>query len=338
MEEDEFRTILKEKYSDYPSILPVCTLTEEETTFLIRERKPGYTLSSRDPIKTLPIREDPQIGSNQKNTHGSCYHWLIGEDPIPSSLMEVAMSHRFRERIKNMKLVTLGDREGLCFSILSHSGAFTGGYPHWSDNTDWEKDPYMISCDRCTLSWDRYAYFCNGPKTIIDVPDNCLVVYTTHHTNITINGSPALFLKLFPSSKRPQGDLFFCRSHSTPDSCWVLFEKGGGTFKISNELSIGLFVINLKKLTIRHPPPKVFSLPKAIFHSRLWLKSPFKYVDRRKNYFNVCFEELKLFYTERSVVEIWLHMLRIDPMRLYFESENPHEYYKKRLLQIKRER
>lgn len=71
----------------------------------------------------------------------------------------------------------------------------------------------------------------------------------------------------------------------------------------------------------------VFSPPKALFHSRLWLKSKYRYTDKKKNYFNITFEELKLFYVERSTLEIWYHFLDCDPLKLFFASENTHSYY-----------
>lgn len=71
----------------------------------------------------------------------------------------------------------------------------------------------------------------------------------------------------------------------------------------------------------------VFSPPKAIFQSRIWLKSKYRYVDKRKNYFNVILQELQLFYTEKTVLELWNHLLHCDPLHLMFASENPSEYY-----------
>ena len=71
----------------------------------------------------------------------------------------------------------------------------------------------------------------------------------------------------------------------------------------------------------------IFSPPKALFSSRLWLKSKFRYTDKRKTYFNITYEELKLFYAEKSVTDIWMHFMSCDPLQIFFASENPGEYY-----------
>lgn len=71
----------------------------------------------------------------------------------------------------------------------------------------------------------------------------------------------------------------------------------------------------------------IFTPPKALFQSRVWLKGPHKFVDRRKNYFQVIYEQLKIFYTELTVEDLWLHLLTVDPLHLFFASEDTHNYY-----------
>nr|QKE54882.1 MAG: nonstructural protein [Parvoviridae sp.]QKE54956.1 MAG: nonstructural protein [Parvoviridae sp.] len=82
-----------------------------------------------------------------------------------------------------------------------------------------------------------------------------------------------------------------------------------------------------KKSLFQYLQGVIFSPPKALFASRLWLKSNFRYTDRRKNYFQVTFEELKLFYVERSISDIWAHVLDIDSTKIFYASENKDEYY-----------
>lgn len=71
----------------------------------------------------------------------------------------------------------------------------------------------------------------------------------------------------------------------------------------------------------------IFTPPKALFQSRIWLKGPFRFVDRRKNFFQIVYEQLKVFYTELTVEDLWLHLLTVDPLHLFFASEDTHNYY-----------
>lgn len=71
----------------------------------------------------------------------------------------------------------------------------------------------------------------------------------------------------------------------------------------------------------------VFSPPKMLFQSRLWLRSEFRFIDKRKTYFQITFEQLKLFYVEKTMLEIWNHLLDVDPIQLYFASEDTDAYY-----------
>jgi len=61
----------------------------------------------------------------------------------------------------------------------------------------------------------------------------------------------------------------------------------------------------------------VFAPSKAIFHSKIWLKSKFRYTDKRKKYFNITFKELKFFYFIRKLKEIWKYHLQCDPLKLF---------------------
>jgi len=71
----------------------------------------------------------------------------------------------------------------------------------------------------------------------------------------------------------------------------------------------------------------IFALSKAIFHSKIWLKSKFRYIDKRKKYFNITFKELKFFYFIRNLKEIWKYHLQCDPLKLFFVSESMSENY-----------
>jgi len=71
----------------------------------------------------------------------------------------------------------------------------------------------------------------------------------------------------------------------------------------------------------------VFTPPKALFQSRIWLKGPYRFYDRRKHSFQITYEQMKLFYTEATVEDIWLHLLSIDPLHMFFASEDTHNYY-----------
>jgi len=71
----------------------------------------------------------------------------------------------------------------------------------------------------------------------------------------------------------------------------------------------------------------IFSPPKSLFSSRLWLKSTYRYHDRRKTYFMIVLEQLKLYYSEKCYSEIWIHVLQCDPMKVFFAAEDKHSYY-----------
>lgn len=86
-------------------------------------------------------------------------------------------------------------------------------------------------------------------------------------------------------------------------------------------------VVAQKTSLLQYLQRVIFSPPKALFTSRLWLKSKYRYVDRRKTYFNITFEELKLFYVEKSVSDIFTHTLHCDPCQIFYAAENVSDYY-----------
>lgn len=175
MSKDQLDSAIEQHYSDYPSLYPVVTLSEEETTHLIRLQPIKPTTQSTGSIIPLPPYA-PTISDIRESLDGSKCFWVVDENPTSSSLAFLSRNENFLDLVKERHLITLEDPEGLCYSILSHTWIFKEGYPHWTSNEDWERDPYAINSDKCSISWDKDSYYCNGPKKHIKVYQKSLIV------------------------------------------------------------------------------------------------------------------------------------------------------------------
>ncbi|AWI42881.1 RNA-dependent RNA polymerase [Formica exsecta virus 4] len=229
MSREDLDEHLRTTYRHYPSIIPVCTLSEEETTLLIRAA-PIQRVVEKKGLLPYPYIDELRTGPIIYPTPALPYLYLVNECPYASALLELCESAGLLEHATGKTLVTIGDQEGVYYAILSHSWAYKEGYPYWSNNQSWERDPYALMNDRCTLPWSRLLYLANGPKEVPCIPPNSIVLLAEDKP---LTAPPeTIYLQRIRG-----GQDFYeaictmrCYVHQYSDEVWVLHKKQGQTF------------------------------------------------------------------------------------------------------------
>ncbi|AYW51538.1 L polymerase RdRp [Formica fusca virus 1] len=228
MTKEDLDETLSTTYRDYPSIIPVCTLTEEETTTLIRAA-PIQRIQEQGHMHVVYHLNDPPTSVNIHPAPALPYLYTILECPYATALTELSDRYDFTELVRDRVLVTIGDPEGLYYTILSHTWIYKAGYPYWSNNQQWERDPYAIMNDKCAITWSRQLYLANGPRITPCIPPNSLVLLTS---DIPVEAPPdTLYLQLIRGGTTSWDALHVmrCHAHKDPLELWIVHRKQGKT-------------------------------------------------------------------------------------------------------------
>lgn len=125
----ELQRSLSTRYSHYPALVPSCALTEEEAIIMVRAQERPNPRGNR---RHQPCHNECEPGSSAlAPPKGSApLLWIMHESHILTSLLELSHYPRFLERVRGMKLLTLGDPEGTAYSLLYHTWPFESGFPY----------------------------------------------------------------------------------------------------------------------------------------------------------------------------------------------------------------
>lgn len=224
MTREELDQHLSTTYRDYPSLVPACTMAEEETTTLIRAA-PVQQTYEQGLLYNADYMDQPPVSAVECPAPALRYLYIAYECPYASALVELCQKTSFQELVAGKTLVTIGDQEGLYYTILSHTWILKEGYPYWKNHQNWERDPYAVMNDRCTIPWSRRLYLANGPKDTPCIPVNSLVLLVE---DIPLDSPPnTLYLQCIKSGCHFYESIYSarCATYQDQTEMWILHKK-----------------------------------------------------------------------------------------------------------------
>lgn len=153
MTREEVDDVIRREYSDYPSLIPPCALSEEDAIALIRQSEKEKHVPVHLKVQDIYILSPLEEGSVCVNA-GTCLYSLY---PVleASALAELCERPEFITKVTMDYFVTTSDKEGLCYAIMAHTLFLKGGYPHDPHQEHWDRDSLYLAEDTCPLIWEK---------------------------------------------------------------------------------------------------------------------------------------------------------------------------------------